>query len=251
MTALLLALLCAAPQSAAVTEFQAPELSKALARTADALLISQVRKLRPGWRITSGADVSAVLSNERQRQLLGCTDESCTIELVGALGVDVLVTGRLGLLAERILVEVRLVDARTGLLLGSATQQADGEAALPEAIAEAAAEVLPFEGRPRWPGVLGVSLGSALAVGGAVGLLLINDVHQRYLAQQQPGAPLTVSFSAARRAEALAPWSVAGLSLGVALLGGGLAWLLWPSKPPGIEVALSPLGGAVSVTLRW
>src|SRR5688500_16256709 len=48
-----------------------------------------------GARVTSTSEISALLGLERQKQLLGCSDEasSCMAELAKALGVDGLALG--------------------------------------------------------------------------------------------------------------------------------------------------------------
>lgn len=48
-----------------------------------------------GLKVMTGRDIGAVLGLERQKQLLGCMDDStsCSAELAGALGVGALVVG--------------------------------------------------------------------------------------------------------------------------------------------------------------
>src|SRR5688572_24149396 len=47
-------------------------------------------------QVATKAEVSAVLGMERQRNLLGCSEQgSCMAELAGALGVDGIITGSL------------------------------------------------------------------------------------------------------------------------------------------------------------
>lgn len=70
---------------------------------------------KQGLTVTTSKDVAAVLSLERQRQLLGCADasSSCMAELVGALGVDVLVTGTLMRVGKGTQVSVKLVNSHS------------------------------------------------------------------------------------------------------------------------------------------
>ena len=48
-----------------------------------------------GLRVTTRAEILAVVGLERQKQLLGCSEDatSCLTELAGALGVEAIVTG--------------------------------------------------------------------------------------------------------------------------------------------------------------
>src|SRR4051794_4567099 len=47
-------------------------------------------------KVTTSRDIAQVIGLERQRQLLGCADEtSCLAELAGGLGVDAVLSGSL------------------------------------------------------------------------------------------------------------------------------------------------------------
>jgi TolB-like protein len=55
------------------------------------------------FEVVSSADISSLLGLEKQKQLLQCgEDSSCLAELGGALGVDYLLTGTVGLLGSRL-----------------------------------------------------------------------------------------------------------------------------------------------------
>jgi hypothetical protein len=71
-------------------------------------------------RVLGVDDVKAVLGYEKQRQLLGCTDDTCVAQYGGALGVDRIVAGSVGQIGSTYIIELRLinvtkfgVDART------------------------------------------------------------------------------------------------------------------------------------------
>src|SRR5438309_267107 len=52
-----------------------------------------------GLKVTSRSEMQALLGLERQKELMGCSDEStasCLAELAGALGADGVLTGTLG-----------------------------------------------------------------------------------------------------------------------------------------------------------
>jgi hypothetical protein len=99
-------------------------------------------------RVTTDRDIAQALGFERQKQLLGCADsqESCLVELAGALGVDVLVTGSVGKLESGYLVTLRALKATNGQALASLSHRALTEAAMLDWLDEAAgimrAEVL-------------------------------------------------------------------------------------------------------------
>lgn len=56
-----------------------------------ALLASEVSN-RPDFQVLGSADLRAMIGFDRERQLLGCTENSCMAEIGGALGVDYLLT---------------------------------------------------------------------------------------------------------------------------------------------------------------
>src|SRR5881398_1613253 len=67
----------------------------ATARLVTQVLVGETPKLGK-FEVISSSDVTQLLGFERQRQLLGCKEDSCLAELGGALGVDYLVTSQLG-----------------------------------------------------------------------------------------------------------------------------------------------------------
>jgi hypothetical protein len=72
-------------------------------------LSGEVRR-RAGVEVITQREISAVLSLERQKEMLGCTSDACMAELGGALGCDRLVTGDVARLGESWLVHLRLVE---------------------------------------------------------------------------------------------------------------------------------------------
>jgi TolB-like protein len=62
------------------------------------------------------SDVSTILGLERQRQMLGCAEESasCLAEISAALGAPWLVTGSLARLGKALRIDLKLVRARDG-----------------------------------------------------------------------------------------------------------------------------------------
>lgn len=91
-----------------------------------------------GLAVTTSAQVAATLGLERQKQLLGCADSSCLTELAGALGVDVLLTGSLARLGERLQLDAKLVSATDASTLAVFSKQVDAESLLLPAMTEAA-----------------------------------------------------------------------------------------------------------------
>lgn len=88
-----------------------------------------------GLKVITRTEVNAMLGNERQRQLLGCSDESssCTTELAGALGADALLLGDVAKTGDKYRLSVRIIGAKTGARLSSAVVTGSSEDALLEA----------------------------------------------------------------------------------------------------------------------
>lgn len=74
------------------------------------LTLAEVNRLGR-FKAIGRQDVTALLGLERQRQLLGCSDEasSCVGELAGALGVEFVVSGTLGRLGQTYRVDLKLL----------------------------------------------------------------------------------------------------------------------------------------------
>jgi hypothetical protein len=60
-------------------------------------------------KVTSGSDVRAMLDLERQRQLLGCTDNECSAEIGAALGTQWLLLSEVSELGGQWLLTLSLV----------------------------------------------------------------------------------------------------------------------------------------------
>jgi TolB-like protein len=99
----------------------------------------------PGVRVVGADQIRAVLGLEKQRKLLGCTDESCVTEAAGALGVRYVLNGRLDRFGSQSIVSVVLVDSRSVQALARLREDAASEGDLPAAadrVADRAAEAM-------------------------------------------------------------------------------------------------------------
>lgn len=85
-----------------------------------------------GLTVSTRSDILAVLSVERQKQLLGCADDasSCFTELAGALGADGIVVGTVSKVGKRVQVTVRIISAADAKVLATFGESAEGEAAI-------------------------------------------------------------------------------------------------------------------------
>jgi len=125
---LLAPLLAASPAKPRVLVMQLTAGEGVNAGTAQAItaaVLGEVRK-RPSFAVMSPTDVQAVLSVERQKQLLGCSEGTCLADIGGALGVEKIVTGSAAKLGESWMLHLQLVDARNASVLRSADRRKKG-----------------------------------------------------------------------------------------------------------------------------
>ena len=67
-----------------------------------------------GIHVLTGTEISAVVGMERQKQLMGCVESSCTAELAGALGADALILGSLAKAGGGFVANIKMLRARDG-----------------------------------------------------------------------------------------------------------------------------------------
>jgi hypothetical protein len=131
---LALGLAVAAPQAAAA----APQTKVAVmplasvegvpGKTAEALteaVSAEVRK-RSKAQVITQREISAILSLEQQKSMLGCQNDACFAEIGGALGVDQLVSGDLSVLGESWLFHLKLLDAKKAVVLHNSDRRLRG-----------------------------------------------------------------------------------------------------------------------------
>jgi TolB-like protein len=175
---LLLLVLSAAPLKMAAPGLQTVGMDPAVG----ALLVDRIAVLakQPDLAIVTSRDVQQVLGFERQKQLLGCNQSDCVAELAGALGVDALLSGSVARVGTTVTLVLRVIRARDGMEVVSASTRVANEDRLQDWI-EANAEKLGrqivrrLRGEPeptrqptwlRWS-----SLGLGVAMGATGGIL--------------------------------------------------------------------------------
>jgi hypothetical protein len=96
---------------------------------------------RAGLQVVTAREIQALLGLERQKQLLGCSDEasSCMAELAGALGVDGMVLGDVARVGRVYQLNVKVLPASGGAQLAQYSARVEREEALLEALDAAAA----------------------------------------------------------------------------------------------------------------
>jgi TolB-like protein len=67
-----------------------------------------------GFSVMSPDDLQTKLGFERQKDLLGCTDANCLVEIGSALGVDRLVSGTIAHVGSSVVINLALINQSSG-----------------------------------------------------------------------------------------------------------------------------------------
>lgn len=223
--------------------------------------------VRAGVRVSTANSIREVLGIERQRQLLGCSDSGCDVELASALGADGIVTGQLGVVGSSIQVNVKVISARSGDVIETLQERVPTEEAALDAL-DAAADRLAASsaarlGRELRPtssaGGGGVrryawapaGVGVAAGITGAVLLVMANGRYQSIpQAAGQPPIALEAAQTFAREGQTLqtAGWVAVGVGA-AALAGAGAMFLFGGAAQPSTTVSFwtGPDGAGVVI----
>jgi hypothetical protein len=69
-------------------------------------------------RVLSSREMALLLGLERQKELLGCSDDSCVSQLAGALGADEILGGQIGTIEQSVVFTLQLTNAKTARVDG-------------------------------------------------------------------------------------------------------------------------------------
>jgi hypothetical protein len=132
------------PIRVVVYDITAADLSAKRAQLVSECIVEEVRKLER-VSVSSIAEVRAMLSLEEQRQMLGCDQASCLVQLAGALGADDLVLGQVGSVGDSTVLTIKRVDLQTAEVRHEYTRrmQGGGGEELIEAVTPAVETIFP------------------------------------------------------------------------------------------------------------
>jgi TolB-like protein len=213
-----------------------------------------------GLRVITQTEVVQSLALERQKQLLGCSTQSCLSEITDALGVDGLITGTVAKVGKRLALTLKIVASNSGRVLALYDSTVDSEAELVDLLTAQAPHLaeevrVAVQGKPPpAPGArrlwwLPTALGGAALVAGST---LTGLSWSRYAALNAKDTA-TVGSDPVAYAGTGQTFQVAGLitaSVGVAaLLSGLLIFALAPTDPPALSLSVGP--GGASLFVRW
>ena len=212
-------------------------------------LTAEVQR-RGFFDVVSQRDINTMLGLERQKQMMGCSDDSssCLTELSGALGARFVLSGSIARLGSAYQLTLTTLDTQKAQPLGRATRLAKDLAALqmtlPYALAEATATPLPEPPSRVLPFTL-IGVGAAGAVfglaWGAVALGQQNQLQGELDAGATRAGVLQSKASYQARRSAIVTNEIvalAALVAGAALVITGA--LLMPGEGAPTSVALIP-----------
>jgi TolB-like protein len=97
-----------------------------------------------GFSVISQSDIVALIGFEKQKQIMGCgEDSSCLAEIGGALGAEYVLMSQVGRIGSRFHMSIQLLDGRKGVPLSRVSRFSNSsEDALAEAAQRAVAEAI-------------------------------------------------------------------------------------------------------------
>ncbi len=219
---------------------------------------------KEGFQVVTSSELNALLSLDRQKQLLGCSEDStsCVAELGAALGCDAVMLVNLAKLENLYRGQLKVVSSKDGAVWSETAVEAEGQRALLGALEEGAhrlarglspvaiapsLEVKAANGSRRWWWVPAVVAGAG-AVTAAVGF---GSASSRYnsLKTELTDSGLT-SQAQTMATDGKTMQTIGWLGAGIATAGAlGVAGLLLFGSEPKVEASISVnmTGGTLTV----
>ena len=105
-------------------------ISGDVAKLIDEVLLGELQGA--GFEALGSDDINAMLGLEQLKDAVACDAASCMTEIGGALGVEYLISGKVGALDSAKLLTLKLIDVRQAKVLARANGQIESEAGLPD-----------------------------------------------------------------------------------------------------------------------
>ncbi len=211
--------------------------------------------------LATAEQLTAILSVERQKELLGCSEQSsqCLAELAGGLGVDGVVTGSLARAGTELLLTLRAASS-TNRQLGGMSVRASSESQLLDAIELQAPrfgnDIRRALGRPikqqtgsspRYGAWAATGVGGVAAATGAVFMVMANGTAtniRQGSATLQSRSDLSAALARGRGQQTL---GMAGLGIGAAGLALGTVLFLLPASSDTATVSVGVHGDGAGI----
>ncbi len=99
-------------EAIAVLPLRGEAIDERVLSVLDELLVVAMDERSP-QRIVGHNDIRALLDHEQLKDALGCDDVTCAAEIAGALGVEHILTGHVGVLGDTLVITLHQVNTRT------------------------------------------------------------------------------------------------------------------------------------------
>jgi TolB-like protein len=111
----------------AVLDFRPLGTEQAKADLLSEVALTQASRMA-GFEVIGRSDIAAMIGFEKQKQVLGCSeDSSCLAEVGGALGVDLIMVGSLGRLGTLYRIDLKVVDTKKAKVRGRIGVSVEGQ----------------------------------------------------------------------------------------------------------------------------
>ena len=251
LSALLSSVLAAGKMKIAVLAFSASGVDPTVANSVTESVTAEIA-VRGYFDPMSASEIQTVLGVERQKQLLGCGEDTCMSELAGALGAPYVMSGSLVKLEGVFQLNLQVIDSRKASSVGRSTKLVKDFESLrfqiPYAVAEACGTPLPPAPSRVLPYTM-IGVGGAAVIGGGVlGILALTNegLVRGELASDDTNRTVVLkpAQNYAQRLNDIALQKTIALSAliaGAVVLGVGIV-LIPPAAPEaGVKVALVPM----------
>lgn len=172
------------------------------------------------YRVVGKSDIRAALALEEQKQLLGCSDDSCLAEIGGALGVRWVVVGNISLFGKTYLLNLKVVDvARISVVAGLSQKITGGEDMLIDGLDQTARKLIAEARAKSQPG------GASTAEQPAADAAAADADAAAVDAGDEPTPVSEVHLAAAESSSTLDTWGHVTFWSGVGLTAVGIAGL--------------------------
>ncbi len=264
IASLVLLLMTGAAEKPRVVVLDVTSFDATTARRASELAELALTELSRSGRleVIGTSDVTTMLGLERQKTLLGCTQErSCMAEIGAALGAPYLVAGSVGSSGALLRVDLKLIEVSSSKVIAREGQVIENErdwytltaamfARLEAAVPGLDAPVKPTSGRAAWPFVV-AGAGALVGLGG--GALMVVGAAQATDALEQGRAGAVTAPAVSTRYDAASTLHSVGVGLligGAALAATGVVLAFVTGEPKPAPLSLSPVAGGAQLTLQ-
>ncbi|MBI5528574.1 MAG: hypothetical protein HY897_19760 [Deltaproteobacteria bacterium] len=97
-----------------------------IAKILTELVLQELHDLKK-FRVVGEKDVDQMLNTEQRKQLAGCTDTSCLVEIAGAMGTQYTLDGTVGVVGSSNVLSLSLIDVTKAVVVSKKTTVVKGE----------------------------------------------------------------------------------------------------------------------------